>query len=116
MNASPGDRKFRRELNVGLVGLVLLALLAEAEGDLYGYDIAKRLAKASPPIFKGPTLYPVLRGLCAAGLLSSRIVPSYAGPPRRYYRITPQGRATLGEWRAIWMETRDFVDRLAQTR
>jgi PadR family transcriptional regulator PadR len=43
-------------------------------------------------------------------LLASRIVPSYAGPPRRYYRITEAGRATLGQWRAIWRSTRNFVD------
>jgi PadR family transcriptional regulator len=104
--------KFQRELNAGLVGLVLLALLAQAEEDLYGYQIAKRLqhlAEGSSPVKQG-ALYPVLRQLSANGLLASRIVPSYAGPPRRYYRITEAGRATLAEWRAIWRSTRDFVD------
>ena len=104
--------KFQRELNAGLVGLVLLAVLAQAEEDLYGYQIAKRLqalADGNPPVKQG-ALYPVLRQLSANGLLASRIVPSYAGPPRRYYRITEAGRATLGEWRGIWRSTRDFVD------
>ncbi|HEX3845844.1 MAG TPA: PadR family transcriptional regulator [Steroidobacteraceae bacterium] len=105
--------KFRKELNGGLVGLVLLAVLANADGDLYGYEIARRLGRAGAPVFKTATIYPVLRGLSAAGLSSSRIVPSYSGPPRRYYRITEAGRATLAEWRAIWIDTRDFVDRLA---
>ena len=104
--------KFQRELNAGLVGLVLLAVLAQAEEDLYGYQIAKRLqhlAAGSSPVKQG-ALYPVLRQLSANGLLASRIVPSYAGPPRRYYRITEAGRATLAEWRVIWRSTRDFVD------
>jgi PadR family transcriptional regulator PadR len=104
--------KFQRELNAGLVGLVLLAVLAHAEEDLYGYQIAKRLqhlAEGSSPVKQG-ALYPVLRQLSANGLLASRIVPSYAGPPRRYYRITEAGRATLAEWRGIWRSTRDFVD------
>lgn len=104
--------KFQRELNAGLVGLVLLAILDRATEDLYGYQIAKRLQQAgdgSPPVKQG-ALYPVLRQLSANGLLASRIVPSYAGPPRRYYRITESGRATLAEWRAIWRSTRDFVD------
>lgn len=104
--------KFQRELNAGLVGLVLLAVLAQAEEDLYGYQIAKRLqhlAEGSSPVKQG-ALYPVLRQLSANGLLASRIVPSYAGPPRRYYRITEAGRATLAEWRGIWRSTRDFVD------
>ena len=104
--------KFQRELNAGLVGLVLLAILDRAEEDLYGYQIAKRLQQAAdgnPPVKQG-ALYPVLRQLSANGLLASRIVPSYAGPPRRYYRITETGRATLAEWHGIWRSTRDFVD------
>ena len=106
------SQKFQRELNAGLVGLVLLAVLEQADEDLYGYQIAKRLqelADGSPPVKQG-ALYPVLRQLSANGLLASRIVPSYAGPPRRYYRITEAGRGTLAEWRGIWRNTRDFVD------
>lgn len=108
-------QKFRKELNGGLVGLVLLAVLERSTEDLYGYEIAKRLAQANAgvSIFKEGTIYPVLRALSAGELLTSRIVPSYSGPPRRYYRITPQGRAVLSEWRAIWNETRDFVERFA---
>jgi PadR family transcriptional regulator PadR len=116
IDGTPGherlSQKFQRELNAGLVGLVLLAVLDRAEEDLYGYQIAKRLqqlADGSPPVKQG-ALYPVLRQLSANGLLASRIVPSYAGPPRRYYRITGAGRAQLAEWRGIWRDTRDFVD------
>jgi PadR family transcriptional regulator PadR len=43
-------------------------------------------------------------------LLTSRIAPSYAGPPRRYYRITPLGRDALTEWSARWKATRTLVD------
>jgi len=116
---APGDsasdlytRKFQRELSAGLTAMVLLAVLAEASTDLYGYEIARRLSgetdSAGP--FKLGALYPVLRNLSAAGLLSSRVVPSYSGPPRRYYRITPLGREALAAWRATWTTTRDFVD------
>jgi PadR family transcriptional regulator PadR len=105
-------RKFQRELSAGLTALVLLAVLAEASEDLYGYEIARRLAgdQESAGPFKLGALYPVLRNLSASGLLSSRVVPSYAGPPRRYYRITPLGREALDAWRATWVATRDFVN------
>lgn len=106
-------RKFQKDLNAGLVALVLLAVLDRSREDLYGYEIAKRLQRANEgeALFKEGTIYPVLRALSAAGLLSSRIVPSYSGPPRRYYRITDEGRAVLADWHAIWRQTRDFVDR-----
>jgi len=109
-------KKFQKDLNGGLVGLVLLALLDRSAEDLYGYEIAKRLASANPgsSIFKDGTIYPVLRALSAAQLLTSRIVPSYSGPPRRYYRITEQGRVVLAEWKRIWASTRGFVDRLIE--
>ena len=119
--ASEQDRlsqKFQRELNAGLVGLVLLAVLSQADEDLYGYQIAKRfqhLADGSSPVKQG-ALYPVLRQLSANGLLASRIVPSYSGPPRRYYRITDAGRRTLAEWRDIWHATRDFVDEFTESK
>ena len=111
------ERKFQKELNGGLVGLVLLAVLAQSDEDLYGYEIAKRLANANDgtSIFKEGTIYPVLRALSAGTLLTSRIVPSYSGPPRRYYRITEQGRSVLAEWKIIWAATRDFVDRFTET-
>ena len=107
-------RKFQKELNVGLVGLVLLAVLARSSEDLYGYEIAKRLqrANAGDAVFKEGTVYPVLRALSASGFLTSRVEPSSAGPPRRYYRITREGRALLAQWSGIWNQTRDFVDRV----
>jgi len=106
------SRKFQRDLNAGLVALVLLGVLAETDEDLYGYDIAKRLQRVrdGEALFKEGTIYPVLRSLAASGWLSSRIVPSYSGPPRRYYRITDDGRTVLARWRSVWRDTRDFVD------
>jgi PadR family transcriptional regulator PadR len=109
-------RKFQRELTAGLTALVLLSVLAEVGDDLYGYEIARRLTadREGPTPFKQGALYPVLRNMSAAGLLSSRVVPSYAGPPRRYYRITPLGREVLDAWRTTWRTTRDFVDSIVE--
>jgi PadR family transcriptional regulator, regulatory protein PadR len=106
------SRKFQRELAAGLTALVLLSVLADADDDLYGYEIARRLSSDDAPAapFKQGALYPVLRNMSGAGLLTSRVVPSYSGPPRRYYRITPLGREVLAAWRDAWLSTRTFVD------
>jgi PadR family transcriptional regulator PadR len=110
--AETQSRKFQRELAAGLTALVLLSVLAEADADLYGYEIARRLSADDAPAapFKQGALYPVLRNMSGAGLLTSRVVPSYSGPPRRYYRITPLGREVLAAWRETWLSTRAFVD------
>ena len=109
-------RKFQKDLNAGLVALVLLAVLERSAEDLYGYEIAKRLQRENQgeALFKEGTVYPVLRALASAGLLTSRVVPSYSGPPRRYYRITDEGRAMLSQWSDIWRQTRGFVDRFIE--
>jgi len=108
----PRVRKFQKELNAGIVSLVLLATLAEAGEAQYGYQIAKRLERGEKErtLMKQGTLYPVLRSLSASGLLESYVEPSVSGPPRRYYRITAAGRAVLEAWKNAWRETRDFVD------
>jgi len=116
-SADAQERKFQKELAAGLTALVLLSVLAKADTDLYGYEIARHLAADSDDNapFKQGALYPVLRNMSAAGLLSSRVVPSYSGPPRRYYRITDSGRAVLQGWRRTWHSTRDFVDRIVES-
>lgn len=105
-------KKFQKELNAGIVSLVLLATLAAAGEPLYGYQIAKLLEPDSDDVgpVKQGTLYPVLRALSGAELLASHVEPSVSGPPRRYYRITDEGRAVLEEWKRAWSRTRNFVD------
>src|SRR5207342_3765180 len=100
-------KKFQKELSAGTVSLVLLAVLGQATEPMYGYQIAKRLEATGDTLLSGKqsALYPVLRNLSASGLLDSHVEPSVAGPPRRYYRITPLGRAVFDAWVATWEDT-----------
>ncbi len=111
---SPEDRKFRKELSAGITALALLGIMDGAPGPLYGYSVAKLMEERGDGsrIVKHGTLYPVLRSLEGAGLLFSTVEPSVAGPPRRYYTITPSGREALGRWAGIWKETTVFMDGL----
>ena len=106
------NKKFQKELNAGTVALVLLCVIDRARGAMYGYQIAKQIERAAEnaPIMKHGALYPVLRSLEGSGLLESNVEPSVTGPPRRYYTITDEGRATLREWARIWDRTKAFVD------
>jgi PadR family transcriptional regulator, regulatory protein PadR len=106
------DKKFQKELNAGIVSLVLLSILSKSTGSMYGYQIAKLVEEshAGANLIKLGTLYPVLRALEDTGLLLSEVEPSVTGPPRRYYRITPDGRSTLRRWLDIWQQTCEMVE------
>ena len=106
------SKKFQKELNAGTSSLVLLNVLSRSREPMYGYQIAKMLEDNGPdlPLMKQGTLYPVLRSLEENGLLESTVEPSVSGPPRRYYKITEDGRSALKEWMEIWKQTKKFVD------
>jgi PadR family transcriptional regulator, regulatory protein PadR len=112
---SASVRKFQKELSSGIVSLALLALLAHANEPLYGYQIAKKLEGFGEgmPVKQG-TLYPVLRSLEAGGLLSSEVEPSVTGPPRRYYRVTEDGKQAIVLWQTSWTRTRAFIDAILE--
>ncbi|HSZ12293.1 MAG TPA: PadR family transcriptional regulator [Rhizomicrobium sp.] len=105
-------RKFRKELMAGLSSLVVLAVLARAGREMYGYEITKAVKAEGEGglIFKQGAIYPVLRSLNTLGLLDSRVEASAFGPPRRYYAITNEGRQALADWQGAWHDMREFVD------
>jgi PadR family transcriptional regulator, regulatory protein PadR len=109
---SEAVKKFQKEINGGTAALVLLGVLEKANKPMYGYQIAKLVQGHSNDVYmmKHGALYPVLRSLEGAGLLTSEVEPSVSAPPRRYYAITTSGQETLARWREIWQQTRDLVD------
>ena len=86
----------------GHLDLLLLGLLAE-EQPLHGYAIIERLRERSGGEFDLPegTVYPALRRLELAGLLTSRWLES-APRRRRVYDLTQAGHATLREQTNDW--------------
>lgn len=81
---------------------IVLAILAE--GDSYGYAILKRVREASGGRMEWTDgmLYPVLHRLERLGYVSARWEVAESGRRRKYYRITPEGRAQLAEERRQW--------------
>lgn len=60
------------------------------------------------------TIYPLMRRMQADGLLENYLVDSSSGPPRRYYRLTQAGRASLASQLATWDVFSGAVDRLVK--
>jgi PadR family transcriptional regulator PadR len=86
------------QLKKGVLEMCVLALLSGADG--YAYEIASRLAE---DIGMGEgTIYPLMRRMQADGLVSTYLVESASGPPRKYYRLTQEGRRAFTAQRAEW--------------
>lgn len=83
--------------------LELSVLLVIARGEVYANDILQELRAAEMIVVEG-TLYPLLSRLKNDGLVSYRWSESENGPPRKYYSLTDNGRATLESQRAAWKE------------
>lgn len=90
----------------GVLELCVLALLSRS--DSYGYDIASRLSDA---IDMGEgTIYPLMRRMQKDELVSTYLVESSSGPPRKYYRLTDSGRRSLDVQKSAW---NDFTHSVA---
>lgn len=86
------------QLKKGVLSLCVLALLER--GDSYAYEIASRMAEAVD-MGEG-TVYPLMRRMQSDRLVETYLVESPAGPPRKYYRLTEAGRASLAAQKAEW--------------
>ena len=85
------------QLGSTLLDACVLAILDR--GDTYGYVLTQNV-KAIVDISES-TLYPVLRRLQKDGCLTVHD-EAFNGRNRRYYQITPAGRARLAEFTAEW--------------
>lgn len=87
------------QLKRGLLDVCVLAAIKSE--DSYGYQIIKDM---KPYVdLAESTLYPILRRLESAELLTVRSA-EYNGRLRKYYHITPLGRKRLEDFREEWNE------------
>ena len=87
------------QLKRGLLDVLVLAAIKDR--DSYGYQIIKDLGACVE--ISESTLYPILRRLEAASLLTVYNV-EHNGRLRKYYRITKVGLKRLEEFKKEWKE------------
>ncbi|QIK76929.1 PadR family transcriptional regulator [Nocardioides piscis] len=100
------------QLLKGVLDLAVLAVVDDEDG--YGYDVVRRLRAGGLDEVGDASVYGTLRRLYAAGSLTSYVVPSESGPHRKYYGITPTGRAQLKTQRDEWNHFSTTVTNLLQ--
>lgn len=79
------------QLRRGVLEYCVLSLLSRG-GQLYGFDIVRRLADVEALVTSEGTIYPLLSRLRRDGWVTTSWAESASGPPRRYYSITAAGR------------------------
>lgn len=100
------------QLRKGLLEFLVLDIVST--GDVYVADILERLDRTDFATREG-TLYPLLSSMRREGLVDYDWRESAAGPPRKYYRLTGQGRDQLDEFRAYWTSLTELIDELGST-
>lgn len=103
MKAGEWSSQIRR----GTLELCVLALIAEKPR--YGYDLVSALERWEPLATTEGTVYPLLRRLQREGKVEASWRESAAGPPRKYYQLTPQGRDLLERMMADWTDLSEAV-------
>ena len=93
------EANWSTQLRKGVLELSLLNALRG--GRLYGYQIVSRLRAIEGLVVGEGTVYPILSRLRREGLLATTIEESPEGPPRKYYKLTAEGRR-----RVAWMNER----------
>ena len=88
------------QLLKGVLDMCLLALIAEDPS--YGYEMASKLEQRGLELVSEGTIYPLLSRLQKKGYIEGYFVESAGGPPRKYYRILPDGSDRLGTWSHEW--------------
>lgn len=101
--------EFNKDLVAASSTPIVLAILAEA--DSYGYQIIKRVREVSGGrmAWTDGMLYPVLHRLERLGYVEARWEVAETGRRRKYYSITPEGRAQLAEERRQWQAVDDTL-------
>ncbi len=92
--------------------LELCVLNALAADECYGYDLVKQLVETHGLGVTEGTVYPLLSRLRVAGLIASRLEESPAGPARKYYSLTKEGRQTVAAMNEYIGELNRNVERL----
>lgn len=94
------------QFHKGVIEMCVLALVGQR--DFYGYELVETISKKIE-ISEG-TIYPILRRLTQDGFFDTYLRESNEGPPRKYYRMTEQGKMETSKLLTEWKDFTGKVD------
>ncbi len=106
------DKKLSSDLLRGHTDTIVLKLLLDS--DKYGYEITKLIYENSNRLYelKEATMYSSLKRLEQDGYISSYWGDETQGGRRKYYRMTPSGRALYENNKNNWIFSKKVLDKL----
>ncbi len=96
------------QMRRGVLPYCVLAMLADSER--YGFELVHSLGTTYGLVTGEGTIYPLLARLRRQGLVETSWRESESGPPRRYYRLSTDGKDALYEFSQSWRSLRTTVD------
>ena len=100
MLASMPLETLETQMRKGVLEYCVLGLLEDQPR--YGYELVQHLAGADGLLTSEGTIYPLLARMRREALVVTEWQESTSGPPRRYYRLSADGRRGLREFRSSW--------------
>ncbi len=94
----------------GILEGCLLSIISE--GEIYGYEMTKKLAHYGFDQISEGSIYPILLRMQKEQLVSTVTKASASGPKRKYYTLTQAGEQALTDFIARWNELSGNVERL----
>lgn len=94
----------------GLLDTAVLGALREER--TYGYDLVRQLRDQGFAFIADAPVYGTLRRLYRSGFLTSEIVDSEAGPPRKYYSLNEAGATQLERSVETWKDITQTMSRI----
>lgn len=94
----------------GILDGCLLAIINGKE--CYGYEMAERLSEYGFSTISEGTIYPLLMRMQREGLVTSVRRDSTAGPKRKYYSLTNDGKQALADFLTRWSQLEKSVNNI----
>ncbi len=95
-------------------GLEFAVLLILTGPPRYGFEIIRHLEESTDLVVNEGTVYPLLARLARQGLLVTEWVADLGPHPRKYYRLTREGRERIDAMTAHWTTFAGKLDALAK--
>ncbi|MBL7214843.1 MAG: PadR family transcriptional regulator [Phycisphaerae bacterium] len=101
---------WQTQLRKGMLDIVILNLLSH--GACHGYEMVQRMRKIEGLKIREGNVYPILARLQQEALVESETRPSTDGPPRKYFKLTDSGGATLADMNSHWEQMIDSIQHI----